>query len=123
MTHTHTPSSSKSGEREANMNAKAWTTKLLLAALLVLTVGVPCAVADEQKPPEMSAGVKLLGHLEEVEKPPEGWFKPDPNLENEPYDAEAQLAIYGGKHMNKTAQVPVELGIRLYDRGAYTPRP
>ncbi|HUP61505.1 MAG TPA: hypothetical protein VNA69_13915 [Thermoanaerobaculia bacterium] len=105
------------------MNAKAWTPNLLLTALLVLVAGVPRAVADDQTPPEMSSGVKMLGHLEEVEKPAEGWFKPDPNYENEPYDAAAQLAIYGGKHMNKTARMPVELGIRLYDRGAYTPRP
>ena len=104
------------------MNAKAWTPHFLLAGLLVLAAGAPRAVADET-PPEMSAGVKLLGHLEEVEKPPDGWFKPDPNYENEPYDAEAQLAIYGGKHMNPTALPPIVRGIRLYDRGTYTPRP
>ncbi|HEX8169946.1 MAG TPA: hypothetical protein VF824_05330 [Thermoanaerobaculia bacterium] len=40
-----------------------------------------------------------------------------------PYDAEEQLAIYGGKHMNKTSQPLLTRGIRLYDRGAYTPRP
>jgi hypothetical protein len=105
------------------MTAKAWTVKLLLTALLVLVAGVPRAVAEDEKPPEMSPGVKLLGHLEKVEKPAEGWFKPDPDLSNEPYDAAAQLAIYGGKHMNKTALPPVDLGIRVYDRGAYTPRP
>lgn len=105
------------------MNAKAWIPKFLLIGLLVLAAGVPRVLADDEKPPEMSPGVKLLGHLEAVEKPADGWFKPDPNYENEPYDAEAQLAIYGGKHMNKTAQMPVERGIRLYDRGAYTPRP
>jgi hypothetical protein len=104
------------------MNAKAWTPNLLLAALLVLAAGAPRAVADET-PPETSPGVKILGHLEEVEKPADGWFKPDPNYDNEPYDAAAQLAIYGGKHMNKTALPPVDQGIRVYDRGAYTPRP
>ncbi len=40
-----------------------------------------------------------------------------------PYNADEQLAIYGGKHMNRTANPPVELGRRLYDRGAYEPRP
>lgn len=99
------------------MNAKACTANLLLAGLL-LFAAAPHAVADDKHPPEMSPEAKLL-----AEEPPREWFGPDPNLENEPYDAEAQLAIYGGKHMNKTAQMPVELGIRLYDRGAYTPRP
>jgi hypothetical protein len=107
------------------MNAKAWTTNLLLTAVLVLVAGVPSvpAVADDQKPPETSPGVTVLGELDEAAKPADGWFKPDPNYENQPYDAAAQLEIYGGKHTNKTAQPPVQLGIRLYDRGAYTPRP
>jgi hypothetical protein len=105
------------------MNAKAWTTNFLLAALLVLAAGAPRAAADTETPPETSPGVKVLGHLEDVEKPADGWFKPDPNYDHEPYDAAAQLAIYGGKHMNKTALPPVDMGIRVYDRGAYTPRP
>lgn len=106
------------------MNAKAWTKILLLAALLV-AAGVPSAAgaSDDEVPPETSPGVKLLGHLEDLDKPPDGWFKPDPNYDNEPYDAEAQLAIYGGKHTNPTAQPLIQQGIRLYDRGAYTPRP
>jgi hypothetical protein len=123
------------------MNVKAFTVKLLFVALLAL--GAAPAFADdvhapgyatqpheapveqvrEEKAPEMSPGVKMLGSLEEIEKPPDGWFKADPNYDHEPYDAAAQLAIYGGKHMNKTAQPPVQQGIRMYDRGAYTPRP
>ncbi|HEY0143324.1 MAG TPA: hypothetical protein VGF48_20695 [Thermoanaerobaculia bacterium] len=99
------------------MNAKAWTVNLLLAGLLSFAAA-PRAVADDQHPPEMSPEAKLL-----TEEPPREWFGPDPTYENEPYDAAAQLAIYGGKHTNKTAQMPVEQGIRLYDRGAYTPRP
>ncbi|HEX6159970.1 MAG TPA: hypothetical protein VF111_07375 [Thermoanaerobaculia bacterium] len=90
---------------------------LLLAALLSLAAA-PHAVADDQHPPEMSPEAKLL-----PEEPPREWFGPDPNYADEPYDAAAQLAIYGAKHMNKTAEMPVEQGIRLYDRGAYTPRP
>lgn len=105
------------------MNAKASTTHLLLAALLVLATALPLVAADAETPPETAPGVTILGHLEEVEKPPDGWFKADPNYDDEPYDAAAQLAIYGGKHMNKTAQPLIQQGIRLYDRGAYTPRP
>ena len=92
-----------------------------LAVLFLLAAGA--VMADDQAPPEMSPGVKMIGPLEEAEKPPDGWFTPDPNYDHEPYDAEAQLAIYGGKHMNRTAQPLVQQGIRLYDRGAYTPRP
>jgi hypothetical protein len=66
-----------------------------------------------------SQEVRELGELESTK----GWFKPDPTYEHEPYDAAAQLAIYDAKHMNKTAQPLVQQGIRMYDRGAYTPRP
>src|SRR5688500_7559307 len=95
------------------MNAKAW-----IAALLFVVILVPCAIADEAKPPEMSPEAKLI-ELGDTK----GWFKPDPDYTDQKYDADAQLAIYNGKRMNKTANPPVELGIRLYDRGAYTPRP
>lgn len=105
------------------MNAKAWTAHLMLVALIALVAAAPAAVADEAKPPEMSAEAKLLGDLEHVDKPADGWFKPDPDYSAEPYNAEKQLEIYNAKHMNKTAKVPLQLGIRLYDRGAYTPRP
>src|SRR5215210_2134348 len=115
------------------MNGKAWTANHLLAGLLLLVLGAPCALAaadddpqataGEEKGPETSPEVRVLGDLEEIDPPAEGWFKPDPSYENEPYDAEAQLAIYGGRHMNRKADPPIELGRRLYDRGAYEPRP
>jgi hypothetical protein len=97
------------------MNAKR-STALLFTALLCLAAFA--AVADDQ-PPQMSPEAKLIGPIEDAK----GWFKADPTYDHEPYDAEAQLAIYAGKHMNKTAEPPVQQGIRLYDRGAYTPRP
>jgi len=114
------------------MNGKVWTANPLLLGLLLFALGAPCAAAadepqaaaaGENEAPEMSSEVKLLGDLESLGEPSEGWFKRDPDYEEEPYDAEAQLAIYGGKHMNRTASPPVELGRRLYDRGAYEPRP
>lgn len=91
---------------------------LLLAAVLVFIV--PGVIADDKKPPEMSAEATLL---HEDEKTMEGWFKPDPSYEGQKYDGPAQIAIYEDKKPNTTATPPVELGIRLYDRGAYTPRP
>jgi nitrate/TMAO reductase-like tetraheme cytochrome c subunit len=53
-----------------------------------------------------------------------GWFGPDAKY-LDAYDSQAQLDVYGAKYMNPnpTGVPPVELGIRLYDRGAYTPRP
>jgi hypothetical protein len=105
------------------MNAKFGTAHLLLAGLLVLAGAASRAVADDQKPPEMSPEVKLVGNLEGLDKPAGGWFKADPDYSKEEYDHDAQLEIYAGKHMNKTAQPLVQQGIRLYDRGAYTPRP
>jgi hypothetical protein len=109
------------------MNAKASIVTLFLGGLLSFVAGLPYAMAEETPPgpelvihpPEMSPGVRMLGELETTR----GYFKPDPNYDDEKYDSAAQLAIYGGKHTNKTAHMPVELGIRLYDRGAYTPRP
>jgi hypothetical protein len=55
----------------------------------------------------------------------EKWFGPDTTAYNGDYQPQDQLDIYGKKYMNPNATgVPfVELGIRLYDRGAYTPRP
>lgn len=115
------------------MKRKMWIVNPLLLGLLLLAPGVLRAFAedadapqaDESKheDPETSPEVKVLGELEHLDAPAEGWFKPDPNYDHEPYDAQAQLDIYGAKYMNKTANPPIELGRRLYDRGAYEPRP
>ncbi len=109
------------------MNRKTWTANPLLLGLLLLALGAPCAFAagegGDTEGPEMSSEAKILGDPNHPDAPAEGSFKPDPTYDHEPYDAEAQLAIYDKKHMNKTANPPVELGRRLYDRGAYEPRP
>src|SRR4029079_227688 len=72
---------------------------------------------EEKKPPEMSPEAKLLPGT-----PGPELFGPQPK-NHEPYKAEEQLSIYTGKHMNKTAFPPVDLGLQLYERGAYEPRP
>lgn len=114
------------------MKRKTWIANPLLLGLLLLALGAPrafaadepqAAAAGEQSSPEMSPEVKLLGDLESLEKPDDGWFMHDPTMYDGPYDAQAQLDIYGGKHMNRTANPPIVLGRRLYDRGAYKPRP
>lgn len=124
------------------MNRRAWTASA--SALLLLVLGVACAFAAGQsqepapvtapetpepareaakKPgPQMSPEAKILGDPDHPDPPPEGSFAPDPSYEDHVYDAEGQLAIYGGKHLNPTAQ-PIQLGRRLYDRGEYNARP
>lgn len=116
------------------MNGKARTANPLLLGLLLLALlalSTPAAFAEEpqaaaggqKEGPETSPEVRILGDPNHPDPPAEGSFSPDPSYEGEPYDAEEQLAIYGGKHMNRTANPPVDLGRRLYDRGAYEPRP
>lgn len=120
------------------MTRRAWAANRLLLGLLLLAPGAPCAFAGaadagaadtpaaeagEKAGPEMSPEAKVLGDPDHPDPLAEGSFAPDPTYEDEPYDAEAQLAIYGEKHMNRTANPPISLGRRLYDRGAFEPRP
>jgi len=112
------------------MNRKNWTANPLPVGWLLLVLSVPCAFAadspqaadGDKKGPETSPEARILGDPNHPDPAAEGSFSPDPSYP-EPYDAEAQLAIYGGKHLNRTAKPPIELGRRLYDRGAYEPRP
>jgi hypothetical protein len=102
------------------MNLKASSGNL---GLLLLLLSVPCVFAqtgaDDKKAHDMSPEAKMLPG-----PPAEDSFKPDP-VYPQAYDAYAQLHIYDAKHMisNPTGVPPVELGVRMYDRGAYTPRP
>ena len=115
------------------MTRKAWTANPWLLGLLLLALGAPCAFAGtadasssgagETKGPEMSPEARILGDPGDPDPPAEGSFAPDPSYDDEPYEAEAQLAIYGQKHPNRTASPPISLGRRLYDRGAFEPRP
>jgi hypothetical protein len=86
------------------MNGKTWTANPLLLGLLLLALGAPCAEgagadssqagAGEHEGPETSPEVKVLGDLNHLDAPAEGWFKADPDYTDEKYDAEAQLYIY-----------------------------
>lgn len=115
---------------------EARTAKPLLLALLVLTIGTPGAFATgeqcrptdpvapppatgpwQQSEPEMSSEAKLVG------EPGADAFKPDPRRYDVAYAGQEQIDIYGTKHLNPTANPPFLLGRRLYDRGAYLPRP
>ena len=50
-----------------------------------------------------------------------GIFSPDPSYEDVPYDAKAQLDIYGAKSAVKTQRPLLELGRELYQSGPFQP--
>lgn len=122
------------------MNARFSTVISIAILSLGLVLPAPSGLADEDETgevvhvenvgqvrdgyvlkdgPKMSAEARIIGDADHPEPPPEDWFGPDPSYEEEAYDAEAQIAIYGAKHLNPTAKPLVELGRRLYDRGSY----
>jgi hypothetical protein len=114
------------------MNRKTWTANPLLAGWLLLVLSVPCAFAadppqaadGDKKGPEMSPEATNLGDLDHLEAPPGGWFSPETTRYDGPYVAQEQLDIYGKKQMVEPMFFPpIRLGRRLYDRGAYAPRP
>lgn len=67
-----------------------------------------------KKGPEIPAGAEIVEHDPAV-------FGKDPVYAEEPYDPAAQLEIYGGKHLNKTARPLLELGRPLYREGPLEP--
>jgi len=129
------------------MNGKAWTANPLLVGLLVIVLGAPTILAAEDKttsdvspadqaaapvkqdpcvpkplPPastdhSVDPAAKLL-----PDAPDPSLFKPDPCY-TQPYDSAAEMEIYGGKKMIVRPQPPIQWGLRLYDYGAFTPRP
>jgi len=129
------------------MNGRARTAKAIAIGLLLLAaLGLPGAVAadvpqGECAVPQASAAdatpqvstaertsapettPKMSPEAKELPDPPTapGSFQCDPAYR--PYEAKDELAIYKGKHLNPTANPPVDLGLGLYDRGAYAPRP
>ena len=109
------------------MKGKVWTANSWLVGLLVLALGAPCAVAVAEDPPSAAAGEKKGPEMSPAARilpgtPGAESFGPEPSYDL-PYDADAQLAIYGDKHMNRTSFPPLDLGLQLYERGAYEPRP
>lgn len=90
-----------------------------VAAWVLISAGAaPLFAVDEadpeKEPPAIPEGARFVDHDSTV-------FKADPVYEDEPYDPEAQLEIYGGKHMNRTARPLLEIGRPLYREGPLQP--
>jgi hypothetical protein len=118
------------------MNGKAWTVNpLLVVGLLLLALGVPRTLdADDRKSDDPCTPKRLDFHNanKKHDMSPEARLLPDPpdqdSFKADPcyppaYDSVAELQIYSGKHMIDRPQPPIQLGLRVYDYGAYTPRP
>lgn len=88
-----------------------------LVAPLAVVLGLAALAASPvlaKDPPKMDDAATPVEHDDEV-------FRDDPDYGDHDYDPEAQAAIYGGKHLNRTARPPVELGLPLYAPGEYRP--
>ncbi|MGH6719328.1 MAG: hypothetical protein ACREER_08410 [Alphaproteobacteria bacterium] len=86
----------------------------VLGAVLGITVGVGPAFAGEDFVPEMSPEASQVEHEEEV-------FAPDPSYADEPYDIDAQVAIYGGKREVVAPRPLLEAGREIYTAGPFQP--
>lgn len=121
------------------MKRPCWTATTLRIGLVLLLLGTAGAFAetdaqdtemgeagkaagDKKEGPKTSPGARIIGDPEDPDVPPDDWFRPGPDYEGMAYDPEANLAIYGGKHLNKTAE-PIVVGRRVYDSGLYATRP
>lgn len=85
-----------------------------LAILLLAVFGIAGARASE--PDSELPGVTAVTNDSSV-------FMPDPFYGDRPYDPQAQVDIYGGKHANPTARPLLELGRELYTEGPFKPGP
>jgi hypothetical protein len=101
----------------------------LLVGLLLIAIGCTCAIAAAADDPQTAAGERkpeMSGEATLLPLDPNfaSLFGPQPTKFNDvPYDAAEQLKIYGSKHLNPTKHPIVDVGLKLYERGSYDPRP
>jgi hypothetical protein len=86
-------------------------------AALSLCAGLAAARADDA-PPAMDPRAALVAP--DASSPAGPAFSPDP-INLEPYDPQAQLDVYGAKHLNPTAPPLLDFGGDLYGFGPLTP--
>lgn len=106
-----------SAEQDAKQDAKPSGAADVRKGDTAPCIPKPFDVSNAHKDHDMSPAAKLL-----PEPPDPAWFKSDPCYPDD-YDSKAELDIYGGRHAIDRPRPPVELGLRLYDYGAYAPRP
>ncbi len=81
-----------------------------LTTLLILLVASNVLASGPNTGPEIPGGVRQVDH-------DENHFRSDPVYPDKPYDAQAQIKIYGGKSAVKTPTPLIELGRKMYDSG------
>ena len=89
--------------------------RLALAGVLVFTLAIvsqPAPASEAEQEQIIPDGVTRVPFDPDV-------FRPDPQYEDTPYDAEAQIEIYGGKTKFDPPRVPIELGRSIYTAGPF----
>lgn len=85
------------------------------AAVAVLVGGVgapPASIAADKEPVKMDPRAKASDYESDL-------FAPDPQYEEQQYDVDKQLEIYGGKFPVPTPRPLIELGRELYTGGPF----
>ena len=86
-----------------------------LAGVLVFTLVIasqPAPAGEAEQEQIIPEGVSKVPYDPDV-------FRSDPQYEDAPYDAEAQIEIYGGKTKFDAPRVPIELGREIYTAGPF----
>lgn len=91
---------------QSSMSGKVLSRALLVVIIACWAGGAP---ADDEDP-VMSDDARPVEHDPDV-------FRPDPDYEDKPYDAEDQLAIYGGKRAIPPPRPMLEWGRPIYGSG------
>jgi hypothetical protein len=100
---------------------------LVLAGLTLALAGTRSAAQQPARPAAQPA--RDTTHHDSVTMDPRAHrvahirsaFGPDPSYPEAPYDYQAQLDIYGAKHMNRTQRPLLELGREMYHSGPFRP--
>ena len=94
---------------------------ILLAGALAAFSGTITGTARAQQPPQTGrpADSLLIDNLARLVVHDRSVFGPDPDYSKTKYDFQAQLDIYGAKHMNRTQRPLLELGRELYQNGPF----
>lgn len=96
-----------------HMKNKIRTTSITSVLVVLFALGANHAIAaDGHAKPKMSPNAVIVDHSSDV-------FSGDPTYKNEPYDAEAQRKIYGGKRAIDEARPLLEIGRSIYQEGPF----